>query len=107
MWMNPIMQFLIMSYESGLYRLPAILSHWRIELISREKVYMRSRQTDRERHQPVDVTKQYVRSITFSERETAVPKKCPQCGRSFEEPDYEYCPFDGTALTEPTVSVQN
>lgn len=68
------------------------------------KTYLKPRQADRERHHPVDVTRKYIRSITFSETDTVVPKECPKCGRSFEAPDYKYCPFDATALTEPTAS---
>jgi hypothetical protein len=71
------------------------------------KAYLKPKQTDRDRHQPIDVTKQYIRSITFSETDSPELKECPKCGKSFEKPDYKYCPFDGTALTEAEVSVQN
>ena len=70
------------------------------------KAYLRPRQIDRKRHQPIDVNRQYVRSITFGEVETTVSKECPKCGNSFDEPDYEYCPFDRTPLTERSVSVK-
>lgn len=70
------------------------------------KAYLRSRQIDRKRHQPIDVNRQYVRSITFGEYETVVSKECPKCGNSFDEPNYEYCPFDRTPLTERSVSAQ-
>jgi len=71
------------------------------------KAYLKPRQVDRDRHQPIDVTKQYIRSVTFCETDSTVLKKCPKCGKSFEKPGYKYCPFDGTALTEAGVSVQN
>jgi hypothetical protein len=71
------------------------------------KAYLKPKQADRDRRQPIDVTKQYIRSITFSETDSAVPKGCAKCGKSFEVQGYRYCPFDGTALTEAGVSVQN
>ena len=72
-----------------------------------QKAYLKSKQTDRERHHPVDVTRQYIRSITFSETETVARKECPKCGSSFEESDYKFCPLDGTALAESGASAQN
>ena len=72
-----------------------------------QKAYLKPKQTDRDRHQPIDVTKQYIRSITFSETDSPELKECAKCGKSFEEADYKYCPFDGTALTEAEVSVQD
>jgi len=70
------------------------------------KVYLRPRQIDRKRHQPIDVNRQHVRSITFREEDTAVSKECAKCGEKFDQPDYKYCPFDGTPLTERSVSAQ-
>lgn len=64
------------------------------------KVYVRPVKTDRQRHQPLDVSRQYVRSIRFAETERAAQKRCSKCGRLFEQSDYVYCPFDGTLLTE-------
>jgi hypothetical protein len=72
-----------------------------------QKAYLKPRQTDRGRRQPIDVTRQYVRSITFRETGKVVFKECPKCATSFEKLNYKYCPFDGTALTEAEVSVQN
>jgi hypothetical protein len=70
------------------------------------KVYLRPRQIDRKRHQPIDVNRQYVRSITFCDEDVAVSRECPKCGRLFHIPEYEHCPFDGTPLTERSVSAQ-
>jgi len=72
-----------------------------------EKVYLKSKQADRERHHPADLTRRYVRSITFSDVAPSVQKKCPKCDRSFEQPDYKFCPLDGTPLTEQAVSSHN
>jgi len=71
-----------------------------------QKAYLRPRQIDRKRHQPVDVNRQYVRSITFREQDAAVPRECAKCGTLFDKPDYKYCPFDGTSLTERSASVK-
>jgi len=68
--------------------------------------YLRPKQIDRERHQPIDIRNRYVRSITLGDEETVTLKKCPACNRSFEEPDYKYCPFDGTPLDERSVPAQ-
>jgi hypothetical protein len=67
------------------------------------EAYLRPKQIDRERHQPIDIRKRYVRSITLDHKDAVVLKECPTCNRSFEEPDYEYCPFDGTPLSERSV----
>ena len=71
------------------------------------KAYLRPRQIDRDRHHPIDVKRQYVRSITFYEKDTAVSKECPKGERSFDRSDYQFCPFDGTPLTEQKVSAQD
>ena len=71
------------------------------------KAYLRPKQIDRERHQPIDVSKRYVRSITLGGEETVVSKECEKCGRSFERSDYKYCPFDGTTLIERSASTQD
>ena len=71
------------------------------------KAYLKPKQIDRERHQPIDVTRQYIRSITLSGVETVVSRECEKCGRSFDRSDYKYCPFDGTTLSERSASAQD
>jgi|GEM_PF-4985723 len=68
--------------------------------------YLRPKQIDRERHQPIDIRNRYVRSITLKDEDTVVPKECPTCNRTFEESDYKYCPFDGAPLSERSVPAQ-
>ena len=69
------------------------------------KAYLRPRQIDRKRHQPIDVNRQYIRSITFRKKDTIVSRECVKCGTLFDRPDYKYCPFDGTLLTERSTPV--
>jgi hypothetical protein len=70
------------------------------------KAYLRPRQIDRKRHQPIDVNRQYIRSITFHAKDTVVSRECAKCGTLFDRPDYKYCPFDGTSLTERSAPVK-
>ena len=70
------------------------------------KAYVKHKQIDRGRHQPIDIRKRYVRSITLADEERVVLKKCPTCNRTFEQPDYEYCPYDGTPLNELPAAAQ-